>query len=147
MRETTEKFKVLEDAESKFQLTQQFDLIACRYKDKVKEEGYIGERKMSQSPSAIQQRTQMSLKKLPPSIQRSETQFYNMITNTITDPTAIQEINDKNEQKRQAKFARRAILDRIQKSADIKTTPVLIYKFLSIIYRVLPCPIKDTKSL
>jgi hypothetical protein len=36
-----------------------------------------------------------------------------MITNTITDPTAIQEINDKNEQKRQAKFARRAILDRI----------------------------------
>jgi hypothetical protein len=32
-RESTEKIKVLEDAEIKFQLTQLFDPIACRYKD------------------------------------------------------------------------------------------------------------------
>lgn len=59
-----------------------------------------------------------------------------MISNTITDPLGMQEFEEKLEQKRQAKFARRVLLERVQKSADPKATPVIsiIYNFICVGY-------------
>ena len=58
----------------------------------------------------------------------------------------MQEVENKLEQKRQAKFARRVLLERIQKNTDIKTTPVYV-SLITLSFRVLLYRTRDTKSL
>ena len=58
----------------------------------------------------------------------------------------MQEVENKLEQKRQAKFARRVLLERIQKNTDTKTTPVYV-SLITLSFRVLLYRTRDTKSL
>jgi hypothetical protein len=47
---------------------------------------------------------------------RSETNFYNMLNNKVEDAEKIREIDKKQEDKRNARYARRMILDQIKEA-------------------------------